>query len=269
MSLPVTYLFVPANRPDRFAKAIASGACRVILDLEDAVSPEAKPAARQALTTADLDWSRVVVRINPAGSPFWEADLAAVAATQAAGVLVPKAERTEDLLAARALIGREIEVLPQIETAAGLDAVDLLLATPGVQRVVFGHLDFAHDLAAAPEWEALSLARQTLVWRSRVAGRAAPVDSVTPALDAETTEAEARAASRLGFGGKLVIHPAQVAPAQAGFAPDAAQIRWAERVIATLAEGGGGAVALEGKMIDKPVEDAARRILAQARPRQE
>lgn len=264
MPLPITYLFVPGDRPDRFAKALAAGADRVILDLEDAVTPDRKADARVAIRSAQLDWQRVAIRVNPADSRYWRDDLATVAATGAATVVIPKAERASDLEKAAAVIGRPIEVLPQIETAQGLDVLDELLAAPGVRRVAFGHLDFALDIGAEPEWEALTLARQRLVWRSRLAEREAPVDSVTVMLDPERTKADAQAASAMGFAGKLLIHPAQVAPARAAFAPGAAQMDWARRVLEALAEGGAGAVALDGKMIDKPVEDAARRILSKA-----
>ena len=252
--MPVTYLFVPADRPDRFARALASGADRAVIDLEDAVRPDAKAAARDALATADLDWRRVVVRVNAPGSPFWADDVAAVARTRAAAVMVPKAEDPSDLAAL------DREAIPQVETAQGLDRLDALLGAPGVRRVAMGHLDLALDLGCAPGHEPLLLARQTLVWRSRVAGRDAPVDSVTPEIDAEAVARDAAHARALGFGGKLLIHPAQVAPARAAFAPDARELAWARRVLA--AEGAPGARTLDGRMIDRPVEDAARRILA-------
>lgn len=264
MRVPVTYLFVPADRPERFAKALASGADRVILDLEDAVRPEAKPAARDAIRAADLDWTRVVVRVNPAGSANWEEDLGTVAACGAVAVMVPKAERAADLAAARERAGGAVVLLPQVETARGLEAVDELLIAPGVNRLVFGHLDFALDLGAATDWEALLLARQRLVWRSRLAGRDAPVDSVTPELDEDAVRDDAKRAARMGFGGKLLIHPRQVAPTAAVFSPSEDDVHWARRVIAAVEGDSRGAVALDGRMIDKPVEDAARRILARA-----
>ena len=103
---PRTYLFVPADRPERFAKAIATGADRVVIDLEDAVKPEAKAAARQGLATAEVDWSRVVVRINDAASPWWAEDWASVRALPAAAVLVPKAEEPAAIAEAVAGVGR-------------------------------------------------------------------------------------------------------------------------------------------------------------------
>ncbi|RFC64538.1 CoA ester lyase [Fulvimarina endophytica] len=273
MTDPVTFLFVPADRPDRFAKAIASGADRVILDLEDAVRPAAKAAAREAVRGADIDWHRIVIRVNPAvdgpdSSEAFAADCALLAEVPVRAVLLPKAERAEDVAALRSAAGRDLDVLVQIETALGLDRIDHLLAAPGAVRAVFGHLDYALDIGAEPSFEALSLARQHLVWRSRLAGKPAPVDSVTPDLDAEKTREEAAKARAFGFGGKLLIHPAQVEPCRAGFAPSEEDLEWARRVLAASAGAGAGAVALDGRMIDKPVEDAARRILSRARDKQ-
>lgn len=258
-----TYLFVPGDRPDRFGKALATGADRVIIDLEDAVKPDAKAAARAALEGVELDWSRVVLRINDAASPWWAEDAALVARLPCAAVLVPKAEEPAPLAALAA--SRPVEIVPQIETARGLAGVGALLAVPGVERAAFGHLDFAVDLGASPAWEAMLLARSTLVLQSRLAGRAAPIDSVTPDIaDEEGLAREAAAARRLGFGAKLLIHPRQVAIVARAFAPSEAEVLWAERVVAALdASTAGGAVTLDGRMIDKPVADAARRVLAQ------
>lgn len=263
--LPQTYLFVPGDRPDRFGKALASGADRVVIDLEDAVKPAAKAEARAALRAAELDWSRVVVRINDAASPWWADDAALLADVPRAAVLVPKAEDPASLAALAG--GRPLEIVPQIETARGLAGVGALLAVPGVERVAFGHLDFAVDLGAAPDWEAMLLARSTLVLQSRLAGRAAPIDSVTPDIaDEEGLARETEAARRLGFGAKLLIHPRQVAIVARAFAPSEAEVLWAERVVAALdATAAGGAVTLDGRMVDKPVADAARRVLALSR----
>ena len=261
---PVTYLFVPADRPDRFAKALSAGADRVILDLEDAVRPDAKETARDAIRKADLDWQRIVIRVNPATGSAFAADLELLAAVPVAAVLLPKAERVEDIAAARSASTREVEILPQVETAIGLDCLDALLTAPGVERVAFGHLDYALDIGSKPEPEALSFARQHLVWRSRVADRSAPVDSVTPDLSEDAISSDARNASALGFGGKLLIHPKQVEPCRSAFAPSPDELEWARRVVAAVDRGGAGAVSLDGRMIDKPVEDAARRILSRA-----
>jgi citrate lyase subunit beta/citryl-CoA lyase len=265
MQPAVTYLFVPGDRPDRFAKALDSGADRVILDLEDAVRPEDKTAARQAILAADLDWTRIVIRINDAATAFFAEDLDCIGQSPVAAIMLPKAEDPETCARIRDAADRDVEILPQIETARGLASAGALLSAPGVLRLTFGHLDFSLDLGCAPEWEALLLARSTIVLESRLAGALPPVDSITPDIrDADATYRDASAARALGFGGKMLIHPAQVAPTQRAFAPTEAELDWARRVIAAVSDGTPGAVAVDGKMVDKPVEDAARRILARA-----
>ena len=265
MSLPVTYLFVPGDRPERFGKALASGADRVILDLEDAVRPDGKAAARKAVLETDLDWDRVIVRINDSASAFFGDDLRFLRQCRAAAIMLPKAERPDMLDNLVEAAGRDIEVLPQIETLRGLEAVPDLLAHPRADRAIFGHLDFALDLGAAPEWEALLYTRSRLVALSRLAGAAPPIDSITTDVRNEgQLRADATAARKLGFAGKLLIHPAQVAPAAEVFRPSAEEIDWACRVLDIVAKGAAGAIAIDGKMIDKPVEEAARRILDRA-----
>lgn len=260
--LPTTYLFVPADRPDRFAKALASGADRIIIDLEDALRPQAKEAGRRAVAAASIDWTRVVVRVNDINSPWWPADLDTLAAVPAAAVMIPKAEAPETLSVARTAIGREVEIIPQIETARGLAALDRLLVSPGIARVAFGHLDFAADLGCAPEWEALLLARATLVMQSRLASRAAPIDSVTPDIEADQALLhDTDAARRLGFGGKLLVHPRQVETVRRVFMPSAEDLAWARRVIAADAAAASGVLKVDGHMVDKPVVEAARLIL--------
>ena len=265
MRLPTTYLFVPGDRPDRFEKAMGSGADRVILDLEDAVRPDAKGAARRAILAASLDWSRVVVRINDAASPFLEDDLRCLADLKAAAVMLPKAETAGTLSRIVEAAGREIEVLVQIETVRGLEAVPELLGHPSARRAAFGHLDFALDLGAEPDWEALLYARSRLVALCRLAGALPPVESVTTEVkDEARLRADAEAARKLGFGGKLLIHPAQVAPVAEVYRPGDAECAWARRVLASVENAESGAVAVDGKMVDKPVEEAARRILARS-----
>lgn len=266
MNLPVTYLFVPADRPERFAKALGSGADRVIIDLEDAVKPDAKPAARDAVRGAEIDWPRVVIRINDVSTPYFVDDLAVIAAVPAGAVMVPKADTAATLAQVRATAGRDIELVPQIETARGLANLPEILAAPGVRRVAFGHLDFSLDLGCAPDWDALTLARQTVVLQSRLAGAEPPIESITADIaDTDRLRRETEDGKRFGFAAKLLIHPAQVAPVAETFAPSAAEKAWAERVLAAVEAGGQGAISVDGKMIDKPVEDAARRILDRAR----
>lgn len=257
-----TLLFVPGDRPERFAKAAASGADAVILDLEDAVRPDAKAAARANIVRHGLARERTVVRINDAASPWWRDDARAVADAGVGYLMLPKTESPESIAELRERVGPDLRIIPQIESALGLCRVDAILAAPGVERVAFGHLDFAADIGCATDGEPLAYARSRLIVRSRAAGRPAPLDSVTADIGSpETLRRDAEAARRSGFGGKLLIHPNQVAIVREAFAPTGAELAWARKVIDAAAGTASGAVMVDGKMIDRPVVEAARRLL--------
>ena len=256
-------LFVPADRPDRYVKAFAAGADAVILDLEDAVAPDAKDRARTALAAAASAIaeaaSPVLVRVNAIGSRWHEADLAAVAALRLAGVILPKAESSRDISETERRAG--VPVVALIESARGLAAAREIAGA--ASRLAFGCIDFAADLGCAHTREALLHARSELVLASRLAGRSGPIDGVTAAYgDAAAVEEDARCAALLGFAGKLLIHPAQIAPARAGFAPSAQDQAWAERVLAASPDG--GAVSVDGVMVDAPVRLRAESIMRRA-----
>ena len=273
-----SFLFVPADRPERFAKALASGADAVIVDLEDAIAPGDKLLARQALlqTVASLDAaqrSRLVVRINAAGTPWHADDLAALrglgtlGAVGIAAVMVSKAESPATLADVAAAAGPACVLLPLIESVAGLDALDALAASPQVLRLAFGHLDFQADagLACGMDESELAPVRLALVLASRRASLAAPVDGISPGTqDTAQLSLDAARSRRGGFGGKLCIHPAQVALVNAAFAPSAQEVDWARRVQAAFAAAGGGVFSLDGRMVDAPVLRLAQRTLAQA-----
>ena len=258
----VAPLFVPGDRPKRFAKAAASGADGVIIDLEDGVAPASKAAARDAMVRADLGGQALIVRINAAGTPWWDDDLAAVAQSRATTIMVPKAETTEALDTVRRRCGDRRVIIALIETAVGLDACRQLLRCPGVVGAAFGGLDLALDLGCEPDWEALAYARGQLVVASRLAERAAPIDGITPDFSkGEFAGRDAMRARRLGFGGKLLIHPRQVEPVLAAFLPSLEEIAWAKGILAAVAKSGGGAIAQDGAMIDRPIVERARRIM--------
>ena len=270
-----SFLFVPANRPERYAKALASGADAVIVDLEDAIAPADKLLARETLlqTVASLDAAqrgRLLVRINAAGTPWHADDLAALRGLAALGVvavMVSKAESAAALAEVAAHVGPDCALLPLIESVAGLDAVNVLAASPQVLRLVFGHLDFQADagLACGLDESELTPVRLALVLASRRAGLAAPVDGISPGTqDTAQLSLDAARSRRGGFGGKLCIHPAQVAVVHAAFAPSALEIDWARRVQAAFAAAGGGVFSLDGRMVDAPVLRLAQRTLAQA-----
>ena len=268
-------LFVPANRPERIAKALSSGAGAVIVDLEDAVPPDAKAAARDQLAQVfaglgAAERARLLVRINANGTPWHAGDLALVgrlAAQGLAAVMVPKAESTADLAPVAAAVGPACGLLPLVESAAGLAAAEALAHSPQVVRLAFGNLDFQADLglACGPDEAELVSVRLALVLASRRAGLAAPIDGVTPDIsDLAALQATAARSRRGGFGAKLCIHPAQVAPVNAALAPSAAELDWARRVIEGNDSERGGVFVLDGRMVDAPVVRRARQLLAQA-----
>jgi citrate lyase subunit beta/citryl-CoA lyase len=261
-----SYLFVPGHRPDRFDKACAAGADQVIIDLEDAVPPADKAAARAALAAWLSPARPVLVRINGAGSEWFSGDLALCGQPGVAGIVLPKAEREADLAALAAAGTRAI--LPLVESALGLWNCAVLARAPRVQRLVFGAIDFCLDLGIREGHEQLLYARSQLVLASRVAGIGAPVDGVTTSLDdPDSVRADTLRARALGFGAKLCIHPKQVGPVNAAFVPASDELAWAGRVMAAAAQANGGAVALDGRMIDRPVVLAAQQMLDEARQR--
>lgn len=276
LAVACSWLFVPGDRPERFAKALTSGADAVIVDWEDAVAPAAKAAAREQLAQAlprfdAAERARLVLRINAAGTPWHDDDLVAVRELAARGlqaVVVPKAEQAAVLALVAAALGQGGALLPLIESAAGLAAVGEVATAPQVVRLLFGHLDFQADLglACGPDEEELVAVRLQLVLASRLAGLAPPVDGVTTETqDLDLVQAQAARALRGGFGGKLCIHPAQVAAVHAAFTPTPPQVDWARRVLAGFEAAQGGVFSVDGRMVDAPVVKLARQLLARAR----
>jgi len=274
LALARSFLFVPANRPERYAKALASGAGAVIIDLEDAVPSEGKDAARQQLAdgfdrlTADQRL-RVLVRINASGTRWHEEDLhllRQLSRLELAGVVLPKAESAAEISQLAVSTGPTCAVLPMLESAAGLAALDLLADSSQVLRMVFGNLDFQADLGMACDADEVELqpVRLALVLASRRARLVAPVDGVTPGTgDNAQVHADASRSRRGGFGAKLCIHPAQVAIVNLALGPSTAELEWARRVIDNSREMGGGVFTLDGRMVDAPVLLLAERTLAQ------
>jgi len=259
-----SYLFVPGNRPERFAKACASGAHAVIVDLEDAVPAAQKAAARAAIA----DWLSperpVLVRVNAVDTEWFADDAAMCRHPGVAGVVLPKTETPEHLAALAARAGAKIPALPLIETAAGLWGALAIAKARGVARLIFGSIDFQVDVGVRGD-DQLDFHRAQLVLVSRVGGIDAPVDGVSEAIDdVDALARDVARARRQGFGGKLCIHPKQVAAVNEGFRPTTAEVDWAKRVVAADAEAKGAAVAVDGKMVDRPVMLKARAILAEA-----
>lgn len=271
-----SFLFVPGHLPQRFDRALGSGADAVILDLEDAVAPNDKPAARAHIAAwlSGLDGAsraRTLVRINAAeAAADHGADLKALLSlgdAAPAGVVVPKAGPVETLAGISKLLPHTWSV-PLVESAQGWSSLDALASAPRVLRLAFGHLDFQLDLgmSCGPEQLELLPVRLAIVAASRRAGLAAPVDSITPDIqDDALIEADTARSKRLGFGARLCIHPRQVALVHGGFAPGDAELAWARRVLQASAEGGGDVFQLDGRMVDTPVLRKAERILKSLR----
>ena len=267
-----SFLFVPATQSERLPKALASGAALVIADWEDAVAPADKERARTALADALAalpapQRARLLVRINSEATPWFAADLQALAQLTAqglAGAVVPKAERAQTLQAVARAAGPQAALVPLVESVAGLAAADALAAAPQVARLAFGHLDFQVDagMACAEDEQELLPVRMALVLASRRAGLAAPIDGVTvDTRNPERMGRDAERARRMGFGGKLCIHPAQVPVLHAAFDPDEAAVTHAQRVRQALEQAGGGVCVLDGRMVDAPVLAQAEQTL--------
>ncbi len=261
-------LFVPGDRPERFEKA-AARASAVIIDLEDAVAPGDKQAAREALLASSLDPATTVVRINPRGEEHFEDDLAALRRTAYRWVMVPKAASAADV----ALLdgnGEPYLVAALIETAAGVAAAEVLAAQPHVAALMWGAEDLIASMNGTGSRRADGAYRDVCVYaRSRVLiaakahGKAA-IDAVYLDLaDAEGLAAESRDAVASGFDLKAVLHPDQAAAVRAAYRPSAAELAWAQRVLESAAASG-GTFALDGVMVDEVVLKRARLLAARA-----
>lgn len=270
-----SFLFVPASRPERFSKALDFGADCVILDLEDAVPLEQKQQAREMLAQELKSFSpeelaRTLVRINATNSPWHDDDvhlLATWTVKGLAGVMLPKSEVPAQLQVLGLALGDSATLVPLIESLAGLDAASDLARVPQVARLAFGHLDFQLDLGmrCGPEEAELTSSRFDLVAASRRAQLASPIDGVTVDTSSlERLRADASRGKALGFGAKLCIHPAQLAVVADVFAPSAAEIVWATRVVEEARSRNGETFSLDGKMVDLPVVLLAKRTLSVA-----
>jgi citrate lyase subunit beta / citryl-CoA lyase len=266
-----SFLFVPGTRPERFSKALDSGADSIIIDLEDAVPEEDKKTARDAIRTAWRTFSaaqkkRLIIRSNSPGSQFYAADLILVKELDASCLLIPKSESLDQINGAAQILPNTA-LIPMIETAIGLDRVNEIANSEQVLRLALGNIDLQADLGMVcdPQETELQTARFGIVLASRLAQISPPIDGVTPSTDnVERITDDAQRAKRMGFGGKLCIHPKQVSIVKTAFLPSAEEVSWAHRVIEADRASKGGAIKLDGRMIDRPVVLLAQRTLALA-----
>ena len=292
-----SFLFAPGNHPRRVEKAFSLGADAVILDLEDSVALAEKEAARKPVAAALAAMSadparrcRGYVRVNAMSTPFCFRDLTEVIGKGVDGIVLPKVESAADLHAIdwlvanlereRGLAVGAIDLIPAIETAAGLQRIERILQARGlkpysgtwrVKRVAFGAADFALDLGITPSAEEpeLAYARQRVVLASRDARVEAPLDSPWFKLkDLEGLRRSTAASRRMGFQGRMCIHPEQVPVVNEGFAPTPEEVSRAERVVAAFRDAeakGSAAIQVDGQMIDYPIVREAERLLKSVR----
>ena len=269
-------LFVPGDRPDRMEKALASSADALILDLEDAVAPDAKAAARAAVA-AFLARERTVplyVRVNPLDGGMTDADLAAVLPARPDGIVLPKAEGAASVRALAAKLDRAVPILPiATETPAAVFALGSYReAADRLAGLTWGAEDLPAAIGAASAREAdggftppYQLARSLTLFGAHAAGVAA-IETVYPDFrDLDGLAAYAARGRRDGFAGMMAIHPAQVPVINAAFTPSAEEVAHARRIVALFAASpGAGALALDGRMVDAPHRKAAEALLARA-----
>ena len=282
-------LFAPGDSSHKSAKAIESDADAVILDLEDSVAGPAKEAARHTIAQIvralgdRLRRHDIIVRVNPRGTPWYLGDLAAIVAAGPAALMLPKCSGADDLRAldhhlealetAAGLPVGGIKVIPIVTETAGsvLALPTYKAAAPRVIAMAFGAEDFFADLGLAPRrpdgtYHPAAIAARTAVITAAAAIGVLALDTPWPdPRDPDGLRCEAEAAAADGFAGKVLIHPAQIDIVNAAFTPKPEQVRWAERVRDGFAANpGSGVFSLDGKMIDRPHQKLAERILAAA-----
>jgi citrate lyase subunit beta/citryl-CoA lyase len=256
-----SYLFAPGHNAKLVSKVFDAGADAVMLDLEDAVPPEAKATARTMVADA-LAEHPAWVRVNAARTELCEADLKAVA-DRAYGIRIPKTESPEDVAwVTERAPGKPI--ICAIESARGVLAAEEIAAAPGVRHLAMGGVDLQRDLHAGNGNLHTLYVRSHLVVVSRAAGLEPPIDSVYPRLDDESgLREQAEFARSLGFFGKSAIHPRQLPILHEVFTPSHEEVAWAREVVRAFDASGGAAFQLpDGEFVDLPVAQRARRLLA-------
>lgn len=270
---PLTWLYVPGDRPERFGRALTSGADIVIVDLEDAVAAERKTAARDAVRAllGQATSTPVVVRINDARTHWAADDLAMLSRAPAvAGVRIPKVESADDVrYVCDALDGRALPLHCAIESARGLEAAfGIATSDPSVASIGLGEADLRSDLGISDE-DGLLWARSRIVVAARAARLLPPAMSVYPAVkDLEGLAASCRRGRALGFLGRAAIHPRQLPVIEAAFRPSEAEVRDARALLDALASAGARhdavAVLPDGHFVDRAMVEGAQRVIALA-----
>jgi len=266
------FLFAPGNKVDIVRKALNSEAQIIIVDLEDAVPLNDKLATFRILRDELPNLlkaypNRIILRTNAINTPFIEQDLELVSSVGIDAIVLPKAESLAQLSEIEDRLRRPISFIPMIESAKGIDQLKSIASHPSVIRVTLGNIDLQADLnmkCSLDESELLPLKFEMVV-ASRLFNLAAPIDGVTVNFQfTELIKAHIESAKRIGFAGKLCIHPIQVGPVIKGFKPSTVEIENAQAIISAAVNSNGAAVQFNGKMVDRPVVLMAQQILQQA-----
>lgn len=253
-------LFVPGTRPDRFGKALASGADCIVIDLEDSVEPDRKDEARRNVERWRAAGGAGIVRVNDAGSAWFDDDIAALCDFQCV-VMLPKTIDADQVAVTVDRMPTGSAVIPILESAVGILEARSICSAAGVPRAAFGNGDLALELGVDhADRAALWYARSALVMASAACLIAAPIDGVTTAIDDDQQlRADVQHGKALGYTGRLCIHPRQVPIVNAAFGASESEIVQAQRIVE--AAGSGAVAVVDGRMIDKPIVDRARRVL--------
>lgn len=262
-------LFTPANRPDRFARALESGADAICLDLEDAVAPADKASARVSaldfLAQRPTGGAPVGLRLNSKSTPWFIDDLRAAAPAKADFFMIPKASSAHEMGMLQRALGDARPFWPLVETPEGLMRCWDIAEAPGVGGVLFGAFDYSAEVGCDMSWEPLLFARSQIAAACARAGIQALDAPPGRVGEPEVLSAETDRARRLGFTGRACIHPDQVAAVNAVYTPSAEEVAKAQAVVEAFDAAAGGPALLDGRLIELPVARAARRILERAR----
>jgi len=264
----LVYLFTPGGDADKIRKGLQSAADALIIDLEDAIRVDEKEQAREAVRQAFSEGrpadKKVYIRINAVSTPWFEDDVALANTLPIDGVMLPKCEEPSDVATLASKVS--FEIIPLIESAKGvLNAAEILSVSPQVQRLAFGSVDFALDIGA--EWTQEGIERHAamghLVLASRYAGKQPPIDAVFPVIrDEEAFKKDTLLGKKMGFYGKLIIHPMHIEWVRDVYRPAEEEIARSRKIVEAYEQSGGkGAFSIDGKMVDLPVYEQARRIV--------
>lgn len=257
-----SYLFVPANRVERFKKALNTDSDAVIIDLEDAVPLDLKQSSRDALATwlQNNPEHQVMIRVNSSQTEWFLADIELAKFPNVSAIVLPKTESSTEIEAVLKI--REVGIFPLIETPLGFANVRQIACTKQVIALMFGTIDFQLEMNMNGGYLELLSFRNEIVLASQLAKIQAPVDGVTVDFkDEYLIQLEAQQAKNLGFAGKLCIHPNQVNLVNQTFNPSAQEIIWANQIMQAVNDAKGQAVSLNGKMIDLPIVLQAQKII--------